>query len=89
MQQTLEERGLVPPLDDLPELPFDHGIVGGLNEEIVYAGYHPSDYGRNLFRAFGGLYPPKESEEWQTFFAPFALERRKRTRAVINERKGR
>lgn len=57
---TLEEAGKVPPLDELcdrTKLTFGPGV--GLNEVIVEAGFHPADYGRNLFMADGTLCPPK------------------------------
>ncbi|MGN6156263.1 MAG: hypothetical protein ACTHN4_11115 [Sphingomicrobium sp.] len=57
---TLEEVGQVPPLDELCEatkLTFEPGV--GLNEVIIEAGFHPSDYGRNPFMADGSVCPPK------------------------------
>ena len=76
--KTAEERGRVPPLDDiLDKSPLQDGMGIGINEHIVHAGYHPTDYGRNLFRSFGGMYPPKQSREWRTWFAPSAAIMRK------------
>ena len=73
MRKTLEERGKVPSLDDILEKsPLPDGIGTGINEHIVYAGYHPDDYGRNRFRSFGGTYPPKNSREWRESFEPTA-----------------
>jgi len=72
------ERNL-PPLDALiAASPYEVALGIGLNEIIVGQGYHPADYGRFPDRAFGGMYAPKESDEWKGLVKPHRIARQYR-----------
>lgn len=73
------QQGGLPPLDALVAAsPYKVALGIGLNEIIVGQGYHPADYGRFPDRAFGGMYPPKGSEEWEELVRPHRIARQHR-----------
>lgn len=61
-----EKADELPPFEQLSEIVgFDTGRFVSINELIVAAGYHPSDYDRNSYRQWGGKYPAKGTPEWK------------------------